>query len=473
MSRQIQDLVTICSGAFPEWFKSIELYPQLFSEENRISYFKATSFGIPRALKSLSVDNTLLSESGNSRAGGDIPLPRSKFRINRNNILASAKQIMEVASKNPKLLIQVEYFGEPGVGLGPTKEFYTLASKEIQRKDADMWLAENFVSETTEIIPGVRTEQFFVVAPWGLFPKPIELCSDHTKVINNFRFLGRLVGKALLDDRLLDIPFSEAFYKVLLGRKLTIHELVTVLPYLKHISDMAKLASKKRSILANKALSEEERNKALKSLLYKDKPVEAMLLYFTDPSNTVPLIENGENVEVTLENLDEYIIRLSDFYLNKGIQKQMNAFKEGFEQFVPLERLKIFSPPELDRLLCGVTQKLENWTVSEIMDNTKFDQNLNIRVVTDLVNVLVSFTPEQKRKFLIFLTGSPRLPIGGFKNLKPKFTVQRQPNVDDSYLPSVNTCFLTMKMPEYSSIELLREKLLQAMYNQHLNFLRT
>jgi E3 ubiquitin-protein ligase TRIP12 len=52
---------------------------------------------------------------------------------------------------------------------------------------------------------------------------------------------------------------------------------------------------------------------------------------------------------------------------------------------------------------------------------------------------------EERRKFLRFVTGSPRLPNGGFASLEPKLTVVMKKGFNplenpDSVLPSVMTC---------------------------------
>lgn len=82
-----------------------------------------------------------------------------------------------------------------------------------------------------------------------------------------------------------------------------------------------------------------------------------------------------------------------------------------------------------------------------------------------LIDCLVEFNQEQKRKFLQFTTGSPLLPIGGLINLKPQFTVvKRSPengNVNDT-LPTASVCFNYFKLPDYNSKEILKEKLLYA-----------
>ena len=51
----------------------------------------------------------------------------------------------------------------------------------------------------------------------------------------------------------------------------------------------------------------------------------------------------------------------------------------------------------------------------------------------------------------------------GFKALTPMFTVVCKPSeppfTSDDYLPSVMTCVNYLKMPDYSTVEILREKL--------------
>ena len=38
-----------------------------------------------------------------------------------------------------------------------------------------------------------------------------------SKLCDDFTYLGRVLGKALIDNRILDITFSEPFYRWLLG----------------------------------------------------------------------------------------------------------------------------------------------------------------------------------------------------------------------------------------------------------------
>lgn len=94
------------------------------------------------------------------------------------------------------------------------------------------------------------------------------------------------------------------------------------------------------------------------------------------------------------------------------------------------------------------------------------------------------FDFNQRREFLQFITGSPKLPIGGkschcyqplsdtdhyigFRNLTPMFTVvckpSEHPYTSDDYLPSVMTCVNYLKLPDYTSLDVMNKRLITAM----------
>lgn len=89
------------------------------------------------------------------------------------------------------------------------------------------------------------------------------------------------------------------------------------------------------------------------------------------------------------------------------------------------------------------------------------------RVISDLVRMMSEFTDEERRHFLQFSTGCPRLPHGGFKGLSPPLTVVRKStdskNKPDDYLPSVMTCVNYLKLPEYSNLEAMTTRFKFAM----------
>lgn len=237
LARQIQDVLALCSGSLPSWcYQLTKACPFLFPFETRRQYFYSTAFGLSRALLRLQQqpgDNNNTAFEREVRVGR---LQRQKVRVSRNRILDSAAKVMEMFS-NQKAVLEVEYFGEVGTGLGPTLEFYTLLSRELQRVDLGLWRshspddsgmqldgnADDLTSEKRESESLVESRNI-VQAPLGLFPQPwppsaaASEGSKFFKVVEYFRLVGRTMAKALQDGRLLDLPLSTAFYKLLLGQ---------------------------------------------------------------------------------------------------------------------------------------------------------------------------------------------------------------------------------------------------------------
>ena len=90
-------------------------------------------------------------------------------------------------------LIEIEYEGEEGTGLGPTLEFYELVSKEI--RELQLWRSD--------------------ADNHALFPAPMDQADTN---LANFEFIGQFVGKAISDQRLVNLPFSPLFWELLLGK---------------------------------------------------------------------------------------------------------------------------------------------------------------------------------------------------------------------------------------------------------------
>lgn len=89
--------------------------------------------------------------------------------------------------------------------------------------------------------------------------------------------------------------------------------------------------------------------------------VEDLSLDFTLPGYpSIELIKDGSNVPVTIENVDLYIERVVDMTLSSGVQRQVEAFREGFSQVFPYSSLRTFTPAELV-MLFGRAE--EDWSI--------------------------------------------------------------------------------------------------------------
>ncbi|CAB0012965.1 unnamed protein product [Nesidiocoris tenuis] len=87
-----------------------------------------------------------------------------------------------------------------------------------------------------------------------------------------------------------------------------------------------------------------------------------------------------------------------------------------------------------------------------------------------LVNVLHAMNGEERKAFLQFTTGCSSLPPGGLANLQPRLTIVRKVDAGEGSYPSVNTCVHYLKLPEYPTEEILRERLLTATPKLEFNF---
>ncbi|XP_062014707.1 E3 ubiquitin-protein ligase UPL3-like [Rosa rugosa] len=105
--------------------------------------------------------------------------------------------------------------------------------------------------------------------------------------------------------------------------------------------------------------------------------------------------------------------------------RQTEAFRAGFNQVFDISSLQIFTPHELDYLLCG---RRELWETETLADHIKFDHGYTAKspAILNLLEIMGEFTPEQQRAFCQFVTGAPRLPPGGLAVLNPKLTIVRK-----------------------------------------------
>jgi len=355
----------------------------------------------------------------------------------------------------------------------------------------------------------------------GLFPMPLARntkLGNVSRIRNRYKLLGKFMAKALMDSRMIDINFSLPFYKWLLSQEATLDlaDMVDIDPTMsRSLFQMHRIAQLYNIMVSHKAKqsfgsSSGDRNRpghsqsegpsrgVITTAKSMDKlrqqvgqqagsqtlissedifanispevltldgcPIEDLNLDFTLPGySSIELKKGGKYIQTKLDNLDQYVKLLRHWTLSEGVRRQMEAFKAGFESIVPLHYLRIFYPEELDSLFCGTG--FQGWDVRMLMDACKTDHGFTHESIQIkyLFEILSSYNADEQRKFLQFVTGSPRLPYGGLKSLSPPLTIVRktlEPGQNpDHFLPSVMTCVNYLKLPEYTSSEIMREKL--------------
>uniref|UniRef100_A0A665UJH3 E3 ubiquitin-protein ligase n=1 Tax=Echeneis naucrates TaxID=173247 RepID=A0A665UJH3_ECHNA len=261
---------------------------------------------------------------------------------------------------------------------------------------------------------------------------------DH---LTYFRFIGRFIAMALYHGKFIDTGFTLPFYKRMLDKKPTLKDLESIDP------------------------------EFYNSIMWvKDNNLEecGVELYFAQDMeilgkvSTHQLKDDGENELVTEENKEEYISLLTDWRFTRGVEEQTKAFLDGFNEVVPLEWLRYFDEKELELMLCGMQEiDLADWQKNTIYRHyTKNSKQIHWfwQVVKEMDN-------EKRIRLLQFVTGTCRLPVGGFAELigsngPQKFCIDKVGK--ETWLPRSHTCFNRLDLPPYRSLEQLREKLLFA-----------
>jgi len=188
-------------------------------------------------------------------------------------------------------------------------------------------------------------------------------------------------------------------------------------------------------------------------------------------AGAIDLMPGRSEEVVSVHNVEDYLALLLDLVLDKGIRKQMDAFRDGFNHVFPMERLGSFSAEEVRTMLCG--DQCPVFTREDIIRFTepKLGYTRESAAFQKFVNVLVNFTASERKAFLQFTTGCSSLPPGGLANLSPRLTIVRKIDAGDGSYPSVNTCVHYLKLPDYSTEQVMKERLLTATREKgfHLN----
>uniref|UniRef100_A0A5G2R632 E3 ubiquitin-protein ligase HACE1 n=1 Tax=Sus scrofa TaxID=9823 RepID=A0A5G2R632_PIG len=162
----------------------------------------------------------------------------------------------------------------------------------------------------------------------------------------------------------------------------------------------------------------------------------------------------------------EYVQLVTELRMTRAIQPQINAFLQGFHMFIPPSLIQLFDEYELELLLSGMPEI----DVSDWIKNTEYTSGYEREdpVIQWFWEVVEDITPEERVLLLQFVTGSSRVPHGGFANIMggsglQNFTIAAVPYTPN-LLPTSSTCINMLKLPEYPSKEILKDRLLVALH---------
>lgn len=344
---------------------------------------------------------------------------RCDIKVKRTNILEdSFNSVMSKPKDDLLRRLWITFEGEPGLDYGGVaREWFYALSREMFNPYYGLWEYSAIDNYTLQINPNSG------------FCNP-----EHERF---FHFFGRVCAMAVFHGKLVDGFFIRPFYKMILGKTIT-------------MEDMAEV--------------DVETYNSLKYVIENDP--ECLCLTFSAQEDKfgeiveTAFVENGADIDVTDANKMGYIKAYINWKFADRIDKQVTAFKSGFNDVIPLSKLAVFDENELEYLMCGITQiDVEDWA-----EYTEFKGGYSKthHVIVWFWKAVRSFDNEFRARLLQFVTGTSRVPMNGFRELQgsngaQKFCIEKwgEPNS----LPRAHTCFNRIDLPPYTDYHTLLQKL--------------
>eukprot|EP00293_Proteomonas_sulcata_P020158 CAMPEP_0184314510 /NCGR_PEP_ID=MMETSP1049-20130417/74919_1 /TAXON_ID=77928 /ORGANISM="Proteomonas sulcata, Strain CCMP704" /LENGTH=632 /DNA_ID=CAMNT_0026632461 /DNA_START=46 /DNA_END=1944 /DNA_ORIENTATION=- len=362
----------------------------------------------------------------------DIPQNWVRCTIKRSRVVEDSYLELNSLGSDLKRTIQISFINQEGLqeagidGGGLFKEFVNTLSQQAFNPQYGLFCS------TSEKL---------------LFPNPQAEAAhgwagtvDHLKL---FEFLGRIVGKAIYDGILIELRMAPFFLRKMLGKEMFFDDLASLDP------DLYK------NLLFTKNYKGDFEDLALNFVVSED---------ILGEHRQTELVPGGTNIAVTADNVLRYKNLVSDYWLNRRIQQQSQAFMRGLSDLVKPEWIRMFSPDELQMIISGSVQKidLQDLRANCVYGGGYSEEHESVQLFWKVVE---EFEQEDREHLLMFVTSCSRPPLLGFKDLHPAFCIQKtshSPEEADSRLPTASTCMNLLKLPSYSKPEDAKERILYA-----------
>ncbi|XP_042318874.1 NEDD4-like E3 ubiquitin-protein ligase WWP1 isoform X3 [Sceloporus undulatus] len=345
-----------------------------------------------------------------------------KINVSRQTLFEdSFQQIMALKPYDLRRRLYVIFRGEEGLDYGGlAREWFFLLSHEVLNP---MYCLFEYAGKSNYCL---QINPASTINP------------DH---LSYFCFIGRFIAMALFHGKFIDTGFSLPFYKRMLNKKLTIKDLESI------------------------------DTEFYNSLIWiRDNNIEEcnLEMYFCVDMELLGKVTShelklgGSNILVTEENKEEYIGLMAEWRFSRGVQEQTKAFLDGFNEVVPLQWLQYFDEKELEVMLCGMQEvDLADWQRNTVYRH----YTRNSKQIIWFWQFIKEADNEVRMRLMQFVTGTCRLPLGGFAELMgsngpQKFCIEKVGK--ETWLPRSHTCFNRLDLPPYKSYEQLKEKLLFA-----------
>eukprot|EP00404_Azadinium_spinosum_P036867 CAMPEP_0180641182 /NCGR_PEP_ID=MMETSP1037_2-20121125/46320_1 /TAXON_ID=632150 /ORGANISM="Azadinium spinosum, Strain 3D9" /LENGTH=824 /DNA_ID=CAMNT_0022663957 /DNA_START=23 /DNA_END=2494 /DNA_ORIENTATION=- len=380
-------------------------------------------------------------------AGGEAALPTTlHLHIRRDNLLEDTWRAM-VERPVTELLapaLSVTFEGEEGVDVGGlTRDWFDSVARALVEgacKSGGGLLAT--APDSTLLPRPVAGSGIAGCASSGgadIEGNSIENCEDDLDRWRSLLAAGRFVALAVLSARPLPLSFSLVVCKYLLRRPVVMDDVRRLDPDFFRGRVEAVLRPGGAAELAA-ALGEEDH------LCFMSAATE----WLPEPEELLP---GGAAMTVTEENKAKYLQLLCEAFLCGGIRREIQCLLQGFWDLLPLELLQEHGvgPRELSLLISGVRHlDVEEWR--RCSDSARGDYEGSGQVHRWFWDVVRDeFDEEQRCLLLHFVTGSSRLPPGGFVELCPPFSIEVASSWSPDHLPYAHTCINRLVLHRYTS----------------------
>lgn len=287
-----------------------------------------------------------------------------RVKVRRDSITQDSLRCIETNLSDLKKSLKIEFVDEPGIDAGGLrKEWFLLLTRELFNPDNGLFT----------VIEESRFSWFNIAYT--------DLDAGKENAHKLYFLLGVVLGLAIYNGTILDLSFPMALYKKMKGEPLKRADFLQLYP----ISG----------------------NNLLKLLEYDNDDFEeifSLTFEITYPGawdtwlHKKELCSGGSTRHVTRENREEYINLWMDFHMTQAIGESFVNFSNGFQRVVDNHAFELFTPEEVELLLCGSHEK--EIDVSVLKSVTKYSIGLNreSRIVQWLWEIIYMFSHAERCK---------------------------------------------------------------------------
>ncbi|CAF4814854.1 unnamed protein product, partial [Rotaria sp. Silwood1] len=256
---------------------------------------------------------------------------------------------------------------------------------------------------------------------------PNELISNRIK--KQYQFIGQLMGMAIRKKHYLYFKFPSLLWKQLVREQITIEDIENIdIQSFTIINEMEKIIKQNNSSI--------DTNELLNNILD-----ELRFEVLSSNGQTYELVPNGKNIPITLSNFKDYCSYYREYRLNE-FYRQIDCIRQGLYSVIPGYFLSLFTANELEEMICGKGEM----DVELLKRNTIYEKYS---------------MKNRKKMFLKFVWGRCTLPNCD-DDFETKFHIEPyilSNELIDGALPRAHTCTFVLDLPEYSTIDIMYDRL--------------